>query len=81
MVDRFDLVQPGWEIVGADDQRIGDVGGVEDAYLQTTKGMLFPKDLFVPTEAVEEVDTFGERVYLTVSRDEVDGMGWESPPR
>lgn len=80
MTDRIEMVQPGWEIVGADDQRIGDVGGVEDDYLQTTKGLLFPKDIFVPTEAVEDVDLVEERVYLSISRDEIDEMGWDSPP-
>lgn len=80
MFEGIEMVQPGWEIVGADDERIGDVTAVEDEYLHTTKGLLFPKNLYVPTEAVEDVDTAEGRVYLSVSRTEVEEMGWETPP-
>lgn len=73
-------VRPGWEIVGADDQRIGDVTDVEGGYLHFTKGMIGSKDVYVPSDAISEVDPDAERVYLNVSKSEIDRLGWNTPP-
>lgn len=79
-LDRDDTVQPGWEIVGADDQRIADVTDVEDGYLHFTKGFLAPKDVYVPSDAISEVDPETERVRLSVSKSDIDRLGWNTPP-
>jgi hypothetical protein len=79
-LDQDDAVQPGWEIVGADDQRIGAVSDVEEGYLHFTKGFIASKDVYVPSDAISQVDPGEERVYLNVSKSEIDRLGWNTPP-
>lgn len=61
---RFDEIQPGWAIYGADGEKIADVGEVNPAgqYLYARKGLLFPQDLYIPASAVAGIER--DRVYL-----------------
>jgi len=71
-------IQQGWDVYGSDGNKIGDVASVGSNYVHITKGLLFPKDIYVPDDAISRVES--NAVYLTVSRDQVDKMGWNEPP-
>src|SRR2546423_14314936 len=72
-------VQRGWDAYGSDGQKIGSILERRDTYLVVEKGMFFPKDIYVPADAIERADPNEQRVYLNVAKDDVEGMGWTEP--
>ncbi len=80
MTQVIDRAMPGWKVVGSDDKEIGEVKDLGANYLEVSKGLLFPKTLYVPHQYVEREDDADERVYLRVGKDVVDTMGWDQPP-
>src|SRR4051812_41146202 len=76
----FDLtrVEHGWNVYGVDGDKIGDVGQVSDGYLVVSKGFFFPRERYIPASAIERVD--GDRVYLNVSKADLDAERWDNPP-
>ena len=73
-------IQPGWDVIGSDDQKIGEVTEVGSNYVVLTKGLIFPKDLYVPLNTISSVDADASCVYLNVAKDDVDSMGWDQIP-
>ena len=73
-------VLPGWKVVGSDDKEIGQVSDVGTTHLEVSKGLIFAKTLYVPYEFIAREDDVNERVYLSVGKETVDGMGWDQPP-
>ncbi len=71
-------IQPGWDVYGSDGDKIGDVAEIGPDYLLVTKGLIFVKDLYIPTSAVANVEE--SRVQLNVPKDQIDSMGWDQPP-
>jgi hypothetical protein len=79
------VIEPGWEVVGADGGEIGTVESVvgdsaEDIFngLAVITGM-FDRPRYVPSEQVREI-TEG-RVQLALSEDELNRLGeFEEPP-
>ena len=80
MDSTYDRVQAGWSAYGRDDEKIGDIEEVGPNYLLVTKGLIFPKDLYVPLSAVRTVEDAEGRVILDVEKAQVDGMAWDRPP-
>lgn len=68
----------GWDVVGTDGAKIGDVAAIQPHYISVEKGFLFKTDLFVPTSAITAVEN--ERVYLNVTRDQIENQGWDQEP-
>jgi len=77
----FDLaqVQHGWDVYGVDGDKIGDVGQVSDGYLVVSKGFFFPRERYVPAAAIVRLE--GDRVYLNVTKADLDAERWDNPPR
>ncbi|HEX5826331.1 MAG TPA: DUF2382 domain-containing protein [Candidatus Limnocylindrales bacterium] len=73
-------IQRGWAVYDANDEKLGDVADIGSTYLLVQKGLLFIKDLYIPTSAITETDQAQGRVYLNVAKGDVDAMGWEEPP-
>ena len=80
MNDRFNQIQAGWTVAGSDGGKVGDIEEVGPDYLLVTKGLIFKTDLYVPHDAIAEVDPADGRVILSVPKDEVENMGWTEPP-
>ena len=80
MRDTFDTtaIQPGWDVYGSDDEHLGTIDDVGDSYLVIQKGMFFPKDIYVPFDAVVRADENG--VVLNVPKGQLESMGWSEPP-
>jgi len=73
-------IQTGWDVIGSDDQKIGEITDVGPSYVILTKGLIFPKDLYIPLSEISNVDADAACVYLNVAKDDVDAMGWDQMP-
>ena len=71
-------IQHGWDVFDADGDKVGDVSEVRGDYLVLSKGFLFTKELYVPASAIGRVEH--DRVYLTVSKDQIEAQGWDRMP-
>jgi hypothetical protein len=61
-------------------EKVGEVSAVNAAYDYFTleKGILFPRDFYVPLSAVERLGPDG--VYLNVDKDQMAYLGWDAKP-
>jgi uncharacterized protein (TIGR02271 family) len=73
-------ITAGWNVYGSDDEKLGTVAEVGGNYLVVEKGLVFVKDVYVPTNAVERIDETDQAVWLNVPKDEVESMGWDHAP-
>lgn len=71
-------IEHGWDVFGADGEKVGDVAEVYGNYFLIEKGFLFKTSLYVPFSAVTGVEH--DRVYLNVSKAEIENQGWDQPP-
>jgi uncharacterized protein (TIGR02271 family) len=71
-------LQPGTDVYGSDNAKVGDVAEVGPNYLLVQKGFFFVKDRYIPFSAISRVDTDG--VYLNVAKDQIDSLGWDQMP-
>jgi hypothetical protein len=78
-MNQFDI-QPGWEVCSRDGDKIGSVREIQGQYFVLTKGMLLPKDYYIPFSGVNEVDAAAHRVFLNTGKDELDNRGWDRQP-
>ncbi|MFL5759000.1 MAG: PRC-barrel domain-containing protein [Thermomicrobiales bacterium] len=68
----------GDEVFGGDGGKVGKIVAVRPRYIVVEKGFFFPTDYYIPTSAISTYD--GNRIYLTVSKDEALSQGWEQEP-
>jgi uncharacterized protein (TIGR02271 family) len=80
MQTHLNEVQPGWDVIDRLGEKIGDVNTVESDYLVLTKGLIFVKDLYVPLEAIDKVDTADQTVTLNVQKADIDETRWAQAP-
>lgn len=71
-------VREGMDVVGSDDEKLGEIAAVEGSSIVVKKGFFFPKDYYIPADAVTSVDD--NTVYLNVSKDAALNEDWETPP-
>jgi hypothetical protein len=71
-------IRKGWEVVGRDDKKIGQVTEVHESYLVVESGTLVKRDLFVPVAAVTQVGD--ERVLVDAPAGDAEKLGWRHPP-
>jgi len=77
-MDMQQNIQPGATVYGADGEKVGTVATYSGQYIVVEKGFFFPKDYYIPLNAVAE--TSGDAVYLTVSKDDALNQGWDQQP-
>jgi hypothetical protein len=78
MVGASTGIGKGWTVYGAEGGKIGEVDEVHPTYLKLRKGLLFKKDVYVPTAAISRLR--GDEVHLSAREDDVDALGWDTPP-
>ena len=71
-------IERGWDVFGADGEKVGDVSEVQEGYIVVSKGFLFTTERYVPVEAISRVER--GRVALNVSKAEIDARGWDTVP-
>jgi uncharacterized protein (TIGR02271 family) len=75
-----DQIDRDWTVYDVNDEKVGDVAEVGAGYLLVQKGLLFIKDIYIPMGQVRDTDAASHRAYLDVSKDAIDGLGWDAPP-
>jgi uncharacterized protein (TIGR02271 family) len=80
MRSNLEQVQPGWTVVDQLGEKVGDVNDVQSDYLVLTKGLIFLKDIYVPLDAIETVDTSDQTVTLNVRKADIDESRWGQAP-
>lgn len=71
-------IDDGWDVVGVDGVKAGVIRDIEPDYIVISRGFLFPTERFIPVDAITNVEP--GRVYLNVSRREIEERGWTAPP-
>lgn len=71
-------LKPGWDVLTNDGHRLGRIKDVGQHFVEVSGGF-FSADLYVPASAIGNVEH--ETVHLSIARGDVDGMGWQHPPR
>lgn len=74
----FGNVREGMNVLASDGEKLGEVDAVEGDSLVVKKGFFFPKDYYIPADAVASTD--GDNVYLSVAKDAALDQRWETPP-
>jgi uncharacterized protein (TIGR02271 family) len=72
-------VQQGWTVYDSNREKVGDVEETGQGWVLVTKGLIFIKDVYIPTSAFTTVDTSRQAAFLEITKDQVDGMGWDQP--
>ncbi|HET9014573.1 MAG TPA: DUF2171 domain-containing protein [Thermomicrobiaceae bacterium] len=76
--ETVNTIQHGWDVEDNNGNKVGDVAEVAGTYIVVSQGWLFPTERYVPRSALREVRD--NKVFLTVSKDEIDQRGWDQPP-
>jgi len=71
-------IDHGWDVFGADGDKVGDVADVQPHYITVSKGFIFKTDMYIPVSAITNVAD--DRVYLNVTKDQVESQGWDRMP-
>lgn len=71
-------IDNGWDVITSDGDKIGDVEEVHPHYLVVGKGLIFHSERYVPVSTITSVEN--NKVYLGVSKAEVERQGWDTIP-
>jgi hypothetical protein len=71
-------LKPGWDVLTNDGHRLGRIKEVGQHFVEVSSGR-FSTNLYVPASAIGNVE--GDTVHLNLARGEVEGTGWQQPPR
>lgn len=73
-------IAEGTTVYDAGGDKVGTVSehSAQGGYLVVHKGWLFPKDVYVPLNAIGRADADG--VYLNMYTDDLKNQNWENPP-
>ncbi len=71
-------IREGMNVLGSDGEKLGEVDAIEGNFVVVKKGFFFPKDYYIPTDAVASTDA--DNIHLTVSKDAALNEQWETPP-
>lgn len=69
-MDVFDEIQPGWQVVSSEGEKVGKVVEVYDHVVHVKQGGFFGGEVHVPHAAVESAD--GETVRLSVTKRQLE---------
>jgi len=70
-------LQRGWDVLGSEGSKVGDIEEVRDEYIIVSRGFLFTTERYIPLWAVS---TAGDgKVFLNVTKDEIESRGWDNP--
>jgi hypothetical protein len=73
-------IEIGWTVRDRDGEKVGSIAEVGPNYVLVHKGVIFGRDIYVPTAQLIAVDPAHEAVQIPVRRDDLDDQGWDEPP-
>src|SRR6476469_10735801 len=71
-------IDHGWDVSGADGDKVGDVAHVQTNYITVSKAFLFKTDMYIPVSAISNIEH--DRVYLNVTKHDIERQGWDQLP-
>lgn len=71
-------IQDGATVYGSDGEKIGNVSEIGPNYVVVSKGIFFPKDIYIPESAI--TDTADDGLTVDATKDSIEGMGWDAAP-
>lgn len=74
----FNQIPIGSDVIGADNEKVGEVAQVLSGYLVISKGWIFTSERYIPQSAIREIAS--DSVFLDVTKDEIDQRGWDTAP-
>lgn len=78
-MDRFEIqLQQGWDVIGSDGEKVGDIDAVEADHIVVRKGFFFPSDHYIPLNAISSAEEGA--VYLNVTKDDAMNQSWDTAP-
>ena len=72
------MIQTGWDVYASDGEHIGTVDEVGDDYVLVQKGLIFPRDLYIPITSITRTED--NSLWLDVAKSDVDTRDWNEPP-
>ena len=68
-------IQVGRDVLDRDGDKIGTVADVGNSYVLVQKGLIFTKDVYIPSS---ELQTGSDgALFVNVDKDEIEEMGWD----
>jgi hypothetical protein len=80
MIENQDEIRPGWVAYDREGEKIGQVEDVAPDHVLVSRGLIPPKDLFIPRSAIRVVEPAAGSIQLKVPADQIEAMGWDEPP-
>ncbi len=71
-------ITEGTDDISSDGDKVGKVTAVYHQHIVVEKGFFFPTDYYIPTSAISTYD--GDKIYLTVTKDQALNQGWDTEP-
>lgn len=73
-------IMEGAPVYDVNGDKVGEVSdrGLQRHALIVHKGIVFPKDLYIPLSAIRGRNADG--VYLSVAKDDINSHNWDQPP-
>lgn len=71
-----DVIEEGLELYSSDGEKIGHIDEINPEFFIVSSGFLGRKQMYLPRSAEERTD--GNRVYLNLSRDDIESQDWSS---
>jgi hypothetical protein len=78
MDTRTATIARGWDVVGSDGEKIGEVKDVREDHVVVEGGMIFKHDLYIPLDHIQHKGS--NSLQLSIPADDVDAEGWQYPP-
>ena len=78
MDTRSATIAHGWDVVGSDGEKIGEVKDVKEDHVVVEGGTIFKHDLYIPIDHIEHKGE--DKLQLTIPAGDVDQEGWKYPP-
>ena len=73
-------IEIGWTVHDRDGEKVGSIAELGPNYVLVHKGVIFGRDIYVPTSQLIAVNPAHEAVQIAVRRDDLDDQGWDEPP-
>jgi hypothetical protein len=73
-------IQVGWTAYDETGDELGKVAHLGENYVLLERGLLFRKDLYIPSSRIDSIDARDSAFTVAVLKEDVETSGWDSPP-
>jgi hypothetical protein len=73
-------IQVGWTAYDETGDELGKVAHLGENYVLLERGLLFPKDVYIPSSRIDSIDARDSALTIAILKEDVESSGWDSPP-